>query len=171
MELVERTEAGEIRIIHFWSSGLSSSGPVLEKARIRRSSTIFPAFSYIFRDMPGATPGTLISAQFLWRISGRNLVCRGRQRFTFGSIFPLPADRTFRFVVHHEPFRRFFRRVAECIHSPAQIVSVGTEMMDAHMIRRDRGSCLSPKKPRRHEQREDKKAPTRRKMGKAYGDA
>ena len=105
MELVGRKEAGEIRIIYFWSSGFER--PPLDKARIRRSSTIFPAFSYIFRDMPGATPGTLISAQFLWRISSRNLVCRGRQRFTFGSIFPLPADRTFRFVVH-EPFPKFF---------------------------------------------------------------
>jgi hypothetical protein len=28
--------------------------PLLEKARIRRSSTIFPPFFYIFRDMPGA---------------------------------------------------------------------------------------------------------------------
>jgi hypothetical protein len=91
----------------FLAIRLSSSGALLEKARIRRSSTIFRAFSYIFRDMPGATPRTLISAQFLWRIGSRNPVCRGRQRFTFGSVFPFPADRTFRFVVHHEPFRRF----------------------------------------------------------------
>ena len=63
--------------------------------------------------MPGATPRTLISAQFLWRIGSRNPVCRGRQRFTFGSVFPFPADRTFRFVVHHEPFRRFLVNLLE----------------------------------------------------------
>ena len=35
-------------------------------------------------------------------------MCGCRQSFTFAYVLPLPVDRTFWFVVHHESFRRFF---------------------------------------------------------------
>jgi hypothetical protein len=45
-------------------------------------------------------------------MGGCDLVCGRCQRFTFGCVLPLPADRTFRFGVHDEPFDRLYHGVA-----------------------------------------------------------
>lgn len=76
--------------------------------RSRSLAAILSGSSCIFREMPGVTPGAQIGAQFFGRIGGCDLVCRGRQRFSFAGVLPLPADRTFGFVVHHDPFGKFF---------------------------------------------------------------
>ena len=35
-----------------------------------------------------------VGSKFLWRMGNSDLVCSRRQRFTFGCVLPLPADRT-----------------------------------------------------------------------------
>jgi hypothetical protein len=60
-------------------------------------AALAPAFfaSGIFREMPGAAPRTSIGAKILGRVSGGYLVRGGGEGFSFGEVFPLPADGAF----------------------------------------------------------------------------
>ena len=64
--------------------------------------------------MPGVAPLAPICFK-LRRIGGCDLVCGCGQSFTFTCILPLPAHRTFRFVVHYKPFGNL------CLASPSQL--------------------------------------------------
>src|SRR5208337_5196148 len=69
----------------------------------RRLFAITSCLSRIFCKMPCAAQGAAIGSQFLWRAASSDLVRSGRHSFTFGRVFPLPGNRTFRFVAHYAP--------------------------------------------------------------------
>jgi hypothetical protein len=71
--------------------------------------------------MPSVAPRTAIRAKVLRRTGGRDLVRGCRQRLAFARVLPLPAHRTFFFVVHREPFRKIV------FHAPANIAEVAVE--------------------------------------------
>lgn len=68
-------------------------------------STTLSGASCIFGQVPRVAPGAQVGAKSLRCVGDFDLVCGCRQRFTFAGVLPLPADRTFRFGVHHAAFQ------------------------------------------------------------------
>jgi hypothetical protein len=74
-----------------------------QKRRRDRLAAVFPSLARIFREVPGVTPRAQVGTKVLRRMGGCDLVGGDRQSFAFGSVLPLAADGTLRFVVHRRP--------------------------------------------------------------------